>query len=1510
MKAQKLSVRRWFLGLACLACLSFVFGSAVTAQDKLTLSSEQVDLFKWRSIGPANMGGRIISLAVYEADPSTWWAATASGGLLKTTNNGITFEHQFDDQTTVSIGDVQVAQSDPNVVWVGTGEANPRNSVSWGNGVYKSTDGGKTWKNMGLENTFQTGRIAIHPKNPDVVYVGSLGRLWGPSEDRGLYKTTDGGETWEKILYVDDKTGVIDVQMNMKKPDQLMVATYERQRDGFDGNDPMKKYGAGSGIYYTRDGGKNFTKAEKGLPSVKLGRVGLSIYRKDPKYVYAIVESEKIAKEPADAPFAGITGTDGTEIGAKITRITDESPAQKAGMEVDDVVIQVDGDFVHSYAQLQSRIRKKSAGDKSTWIISRDEETVELELKYAKKPTSNSRSNRASRTFQGTLGGQSAHEPDEQGEDGQEFGGIYMSKDFGKSWERINTLNPRPMYYSQIRVDPSDRNHLFVCGTSLYRSSDGGKTWKGDGTGGGVDENGVSRASIHVDNHALYIDPNDGRHMILGCDGGIHVTYDRMDHWDHLNHVAIGQFYHVGVGPNDDYHVYGGLQDNGSWGAPVRAKDGQLVNSDWYRVGGGDGFITLVDPKDKDQIYYESQNGAMGTTNFRTGERGFMRPRRERGSRVRYRFNWKTPFVLSPHNSKVHYSAGNFVFKTDYKGNGMKAISPEITNTDKGAGSAISESPAKSGVIYVGTTDGAVWMTKDGGAEWEPVFVSKGDEKEREEESEGKGDDGDGKEAGSESKPEKMSSDDKITGVWIGQMTAPAGGGRGGGGGAGGRPGGGAGGGGNRGGGGGQGGRGGGGQRTFTMTLQLGENGVVTGNVESRRGADEIIDGKFNAEKNELVFSLDSERGDRTYTATLKDGELKGKLNISMGEREFEIDFTAKPDDGESGGTESLELVGNVAALNSMLVANVADDTISGTWEGEIKSDQIPNGSMGIVIEMKMDENGLLTGTLSAPDAPGDGGDVEIVEGKFKAESKTLYFYGENDQFGMDAEATVDGKKMSGDIQINDQITVEFSAKMTKAAAKTSDASEETAEKEMGESKKSKREKETAVKGSKSQDDDEKDDEGESPSDKAKPATDPVAGDWKGEFISDQMPAGSSEFTMMLKRDDKGNITGSYETQRGERDITEGTYNAKTGDVVLVSDNLEFTGKIKDGALKGEADFGGGRFVMDFEAKQMNAAKTAGSEVASDEPKGKESGPLGSLVPGPRWVSSLEASRYDEKRCYITLDGHRSNDDEPYVFMTNDYGKTWKSIRANLPTSAGTTRVIREDLENENLLYLGCEFSAWVSIDRGQSWTRMAGGLPTVAVHEFALHPTMGEVVAGTHGRSLWVADVSALRQMTAENLTGKMALMQPKEVIRWRNGQSRGQSGTRRFVGEAAPRNASIVYALGRNARSVSVEITDINGNVVKEFESEPNSKGVHALSWDLRRGGAGGGGNNNRGRRFGGPQVSVGNYSIVLTVDGDMKRRTLRVSQDPNTPADAVAEDEELNWLLEMSENEGDDR
>lgn len=1256
--------------IAAFLCFSLI-PLTLPGQDRTTpsLPVEYVNQMTWRSIGPANMSGRITSIAVFEKDPSTWWVASASGGLLKTVNNGITFEHQFDDQATVSIGDVQVAQSDSNIVWVGTGEANPRNSVSWGDGVYKSTDGGKTWKNMGLRKSFQIGRIAIHPKDPNIVYVGVLGRLWGPNEERGLYKTTDGGKTWKKILFVNDKTGVIDVQMDASNPERLYVATYERKRDGFDGNDPEVKYGEGSAIYRTDNGGKSFKKLTKGLPTCKLGRIGISIYRKDPKFVYAIVESEKIGQMPEDLAFAGLSGANATDVGARITAVTKDGPSAKAGLKVNDIVISVDGEIIHSYDDLLRKIRNSKVGQQLKLVCSRDKKTVNISLKMGQRPKPEKKEDEKEDTprppqrrstrneFTGTLGGQAANRQDFQGPNGHEYGGIYRSSDYGETWIRINSLNPRPMYYSQIRVDPSDNNHIFVCGTSLYRSKDGGETFTGDGGSDG----------IHVDHHALWVDPRDGRHMILGNDGGIHVTYDRMNHWDHLAHVAIGQFYHVGISHDLDYYVYGGLQDNGSWGGPSRSPHGSIINSDWFRIGGGDGFICLVDPEDPNQLYSESQNGSMGRMNLKTGERGFIRPRAPRGQR--YRFNWKTPFILSPHNSKIHYSAGNFVFRSPYKGDKIKAISPEITNTDKGAGSAISESAVEEGVLYVGTTDGALWATRDGGKSWVNLFKE----------------------------PEKIDPPKKATE-----------------------------------------------QAGSTQAAGSGPGGA------NRSGPGR---GRFSPERfKEMLLSRDAN----------KDGKItKDELPAQMQR------FVQRLDTNKDGVIDRKEI----------------DSMGSGR-----------NRSGG--------------GNRPQPPAP----DAKQEPAK-------------------------------------------------KAPAKKADSSGNQPNK--AQQKK--------------------------PQEAAK---DPITGVWTGRFVNSEFPG---EFTLNLKLKDK-TITGTYESSRADGPISSGKLDGnKVTMTGQTGASLTFNATLSGDTMKGTLDVDNGRFSVEFEAKR---------EKASDEPEKVEGDPISKLVPGPRWVSSLEASRFKAGRCYMTLDGHRSNDDGLYVFKTENYGKTWTSIRANLPATAGSTRVIREDVENENLLFLGCEFSCWVSIDRGSSWTKLNSNLPTVAVHEIAIHPTRGEIVAATHGRSLWIMNVTALRQLSPESLAAPATLYKPAEIINWRSGRSRGSSGTRKFTGQNPPSGTRIYYSLGKDARRVKLTISDLSGDEVFSAEGlagQPQSgqsgsfipsgtrKGLHSISWNGSRRS-----NSQSGRRRFSRRLPAGDYLVTLTVDGNEFKQTVSIVQDPTVPPAETTEEE----------------
>lgn len=1080
-----------------------------------------VDQFAWRSIGPATMGGRITGLAVAEDDPTTYYVATATGGLLKTTNNGINFDILFQRETTNSIGAVAIAPTNKDIVWVGTGESNPRNSVSWGDGVYKSVDGGKTWANMGLKTSFQIGSIVIHPKNPDIVYVGALGRLYGPGGSRGLFKTTDGGKTWTNVLpQLDTKTGIIDIAMNPANPETIVVAAWERKRDEFDsfrgdakappmadGYAPAVGHGPGSGLYKTTDGGKTWTKLGKGLPTVNMGRIGLDWSRKTPTTLWAIIDTENAGKGPPPTnSYMGILGTTEKE-GAKLSSVTEGGPAEKGGLKVNDIIIAVDDKEAKRYEDVVGLFQWKKPGDSVKITVLRGKDKLDLKvilglrpgtekerptigivpeesdggLKITEliekgpaekgglkegdlitaiddKPVANRRDifqvmttkkigdkikvaytrgtekktteltldlttgTTPGRPYTGQLGGNRENVQNLQGPDGFQTGGVYKSTDSGETWVRVNSINPRPFYFSVIKCDPTDDDTVYVLGVTLARSTDGGRTFTADKINDGV----------HADQHALWINPKNNRHVIVGSDGGFYVTYDRCQRWDHMNHSgALGQFYHVAVDNRKPYRVYGGLQDNGSWGGPSQtSRTTGPTNDDWGFVNGGDGFVCRIDPNDPDIVYAESQDGALMRRNLRTNSAVFLRPRSAAGNTTPFRFNWNTPFILSSHNSSIYYAAGNFVFRSVKQGDDLVAVSPEITRTKRGSATALSESPKNSNVLYVGTDDGAVWITKDGCQKWE----------------------------------------------------------------------------------------------------------------------------------------------------------------------------------------------------------NLTD--------------------------------------------------------KFKA---------------------------------------------------------------------------------------------------------------------------------------------------------------------------------------------------------------AG-------------------LPGPRWVSSIEASKWVEGRAYVVFDGHRSDDEAPYVFVTEDFGQTWKSINANLPS--GSTRVLREDSVSANLLYLGTEFAAYASINRGGAWTKINGkeGLPTVAVHEFAQPSTANDLVVATHGRSVWVLDVTPLRQMSTEIVKGKTSLLAPAPAVQWRRVSmgSPYSSSSRQYTGDNPKRAAFIDYTIYGKVSNVAVKIVDITGDTVREFKGS-TEEGFHRISWDFSRTptvipkqkvntppkGDG------QPQRFATSVVFPGVYKVVLTVDGREYTQSLTVEGDPTAPKNLIGaidepEEERRLWKI----------
>ena len=588
------------------------------ASDRLELA----EFLKWREIGPSVVGGRISDLAVDPTNANTLYVGTATAGIWKSTNHGTTWNEIFTEEVTSSIGDVTIAPSNPNIVWVGTGEPQNRQSSPWGHGVFRSSDAGQTWQFLGLEKTRHISRIKVHPKDPETAYIAAVGNLWKPNPERGVFKTTDGGATWEKVLHVDDYTGAIDLVMDPDDPETLFAAMYTRQRTawGFNGS------GAGSGIYRTLDGGKNWTKLHKGLPSGHLGRIGIDVYQRDGNLLIATIEARR-----------GQTG-------------------------------------------------------------------------------------------------------------------VYGSTDRGNSWNFLSDTNPRPMYFSMVRIDPNDPERIYLGGQNLMRSDDGGRTFSDQGA-----------RNVHLDHHALWIDPNNSNHLILGSDGGLSVSFDRSENWRFYDNLPISQFYEIGLDQRNPFWVCGGLQDNGSWCGPAKTLDSQGIrNADWINISGGDGFYVEIDPEDPNTIFSESQNGRIGLLDLETGERSSISPRplfnADEGSLPRkdypseqdidaddreYRFNWNTPVLLSQDDSRSVYLGSQMLLKSLDKGTTWTQISPDLTfDIDRSQLSIMDEIPSDSmlsmhdgvsfystlttieesslntEVFYTGSDDGRVMRTLDGGLNW------------------------------------------------------------------------------------------------------------------------------------------------------------------------------------------------------------------------------------------------------------------------------------------------------------------------------------------------------------------------------------------------------------------------------------------------------------------------------------------------------------------------------------------------------------------------------------------------------------------------------------------------------------------------------------------------------------------------------------------------------------------------------------------------------------------------
>jgi photosystem II stability/assembly factor-like uncharacterized protein/uncharacterized protein YdcH (DUF465 family) len=584
------------------SALLLILATGVFAQNQ-KVSLEQFKNWKPRNIGPAGMSGRITTIDAVVADPNQIWIGAASGGVWKTKNAGASWESVFDEQPILNIGSIAIQQSNPSVVWVGTGEGNPRNSINIGEGIYKTIDGGVSWKRMGLEKTRNIHRIIVDPTNPNTVYAGAIGNPYAEHPERGVFKTTDGGETWNKILFTNDTSGVADMIMDPSNPNKLFVAMWQHRRTPWS----LSSGGVGSGLYMTFDGGKTWKKLgeKEGLPAGNYGRIGLAISRSNPNRVYALVEATK--------------------------------------------------------------------------------------------------------------------------------NGLYKSDDGGQNWTLMNSnpefVSTRPFYFQEIACDPENENRLWLIYQMISKSEDAGKNF----------EVVIPYNGIHPDHHAFWIHPTNPNFIIDGNDGGIGITRDKGKTWLFDEKLPVGQFYHINVDNEMPYHVMGGMQDNGTWRGPAYTwMSGGIKNYYWDNIWGGDGFDAMADPDDANWIYAMSQGGSVGKYNVKTGESWYIKPPAP-DLKTMLRFNWNAAMAQDPHNTSTLYYGSQYLHRSTNKGASWETISPDLTTNDSakidqrnnggisiditGAENyctiiTIAPSAKDKNVIWVGTDDGNVQLTKDGGKSW------------------------------------------------------------------------------------------------------------------------------------------------------------------------------------------------------------------------------------------------------------------------------------------------------------------------------------------------------------------------------------------------------------------------------------------------------------------------------------------------------------------------------------------------------------------------------------------------------------------------------------------------------------------------------------------------------------------------------------------------------------------------------------------------------------------------
>jgi photosystem II stability/assembly factor-like uncharacterized protein len=1021
-------------------------------------SNPLLSSFRFRSIGPASMGGRIDVIVVSESDPNVIYLGYATGGVFRSDDNATTFEPVFETYASASIGDIAIHPTNPNIVYVGTGESNNRQTSTFGDGIYKTTDGGKTFKRLGLADTQSIARIVIDRRNPETLYVAAPGHLFGPGPDRGIYKSTDGGATWNKIKYIDEDTGFTDIALDPSSSNIVYAASYERRRSGccFNGGGP------GSGLWKSTDAGKTWSKLTgNGLPPGTYGRIALDVSRSNPNVVYVQIETGETGGPMLTGPSEPGAATEVTPAGA--AAVQPPGGGRGAGG------VQAGGGGAAGGGGRGGFDWCNNGGPNHGFVVGR-----------------------------GGGGGGGPEQPPASTPPRQppaldaKRSGILRSDNKGATWTLVSNCDARPMYFSQLRIDPLNDKTIYVAGLPVAKSLDGGHTFAT------LDDTGGHHSPGHVDQHAIWVDPKNSKHLMIGNDGGFDISWDQGRTWDYVNTMATGLAYVVTADMRRPYYVYIGLQDNGSWGGPSSTRGrGGILNSDWFGIGGGDGFYTAVDPSDYNIVYSESQDGNTNRYDLRTGRGQSIRPRA----------------APSPRGT----GAGN-----------------------AGAGSA-------GGGRGRGGRGGAAESTEAG--------------------------------AGSESAP----------------------------------------------------------------PVQAG--GVQAGGP-----------GGFNQGPPNV-------------------------LNASPGDQ-YRFNW------------------------NTPFILSPHNPSI--VWFGG---------------------------------------------------SRLFKSYNRGDTWVASPDLTkqIDRNKVT-------MLT--------------------------------------------------------------------VAGD-----------------RVQLSKND-GVV--SYST------------------IVSVSESPVLPGVVWAGTDDG------------------NLQVTRDSGVTFTE--------VGKNLPGlpPShlyWISRIDASHFDAATAYVSVDGHRSDDLKPYVFVTHDYGKTFENITANLPPR-GNVQVVREDPKNKDLLYVGTEFGLYISLNAGKEWQTLMNGYPTVRTDDILVHPRDGDLIAASHGRSVWIADdITPLQQLTPAVQTQDVFLFDVRPAVAWLNDQQHAPhiGGQRNFAGENAPRGAAINYYLKSAASGdVKITISDVSGKVVRTLDGTKNA-GINRVLWNLapnppqgQRGGGGGGFGGFGGGRGGVPTVDPGTYIATLSVNGKTLTKPVTVLQD----------------------------